>query len=568
MIGDLNQGKNNIEDIANYIIKIKDVDKGIIVKSFHEYLDIIRACDLIHGQKLYRGQADIDWDIVSGAYRCIRSNQNNVSLKRIKEYITNLLKRIRKIKDDRISSDTTDLNLLAEIQHHGGKTILIDFSYSPLVALFFACKDTSISTVNKDSAVYMIFNDNITVQRRSKICDFTIENIPDESTDVSNLFIDNENTYMWQPPNQNRRILVQQSVFIINTLGKIRKSNTLQIIIPSELKKEIITYLSALGIKGEFLFADFLGVLEWYKDSNESDKLEIKKLYEEATEYFKEKKYERALHSYSQIEESLKNEISKANTNVNHISIANIYCNIAETYRAIEDYVKASDYYEKALNISIDILGKKHPDTLYAYDNVGVTCMERGEYNAAILNFNDALGARIEKLGENHVDVAATRNNIGRGYYEVGNYEYALIECENALRIRRMSLSENHADMASSYNNLGLIYSKKKNYDEALELYFKALKIRKNCYGDEHRITATTLSNIANVYYNMEEYDKALEYYFDSYIVMKKLFGEKHHHSATTYDYLNKCFNFSEHVQSFEEWMDEQLRAAENDDKS
>ena len=39
----------------------------------------------------------------------------------------------------RYSAETTDFELLTEIQHYGGKTNLIDFTTDYLIALFFAC---------------------------------------------------------------------------------------------------------------------------------------------------------------------------------------------------------------------------------------------------------------------------------------------------------------------------------------------------------------------------------------------------------------------------------------------
>ena len=37
------------------------------------------------------------------------------------------------------TAETTDFEILTEIQHYGGKTNLIDFTIDYLVALFFAC---------------------------------------------------------------------------------------------------------------------------------------------------------------------------------------------------------------------------------------------------------------------------------------------------------------------------------------------------------------------------------------------------------------------------------------------
>ena len=44
---------------------------------------------------------------------------------------------------DRGTETDSPLQLLARLQHFGAATGLLDFSYSPLVALWFACEDPS-----------------------------------------------------------------------------------------------------------------------------------------------------------------------------------------------------------------------------------------------------------------------------------------------------------------------------------------------------------------------------------------------------------------------------------------
>jgi hypothetical protein len=57
-----------------------------------------------------------------------------------------------------IGNNLTDMqrdNFLAFSQHHGIPTNLIDFSYSPLISLFFSCYGSNSDTVNR-GYVYFI----------------------------------------------------------------------------------------------------------------------------------------------------------------------------------------------------------------------------------------------------------------------------------------------------------------------------------------------------------------------------------------------------------------------------
>ena len=51
-----------------------------------------------------------------------------------------------------------DLELLADLQHYGAATCLIDFTQSPLTALWFACKDED--NLGKDGKVIGMRADN------------------------------------------------------------------------------------------------------------------------------------------------------------------------------------------------------------------------------------------------------------------------------------------------------------------------------------------------------------------------------------------------------------------------
>ena len=93
---------------------------------------------------LYRGLADADWEVESSAYRRIRKSvgisSEMVPMVTFLNYIDQILddaglQRFRERQDRGLS----DLELLADLQHYGAATCLIDFTTNALVALWFAC---------------------------------------------------------------------------------------------------------------------------------------------------------------------------------------------------------------------------------------------------------------------------------------------------------------------------------------------------------------------------------------------------------------------------------------------
>ena len=94
----------------------------------------------IKGRHAFRGQANAEWVVAASAYRRLVGNDPEKS--RISGMFTGYLHdivgeaRMRFPELDNLS----DLEIMAKLQHQGCATGLIDFTESPLVALWFACQ--------------------------------------------------------------------------------------------------------------------------------------------------------------------------------------------------------------------------------------------------------------------------------------------------------------------------------------------------------------------------------------------------------------------------------------------
>ena len=112
------------------------------IKTIEEFMAWVK--ELSGGSILYRGLADNDWPVEASGYRRIKNQEGDSPSSVFRNSIDRLLDNagLQGFRE-RQGKDLFDLELLAELQHNGAATCLIDFTADPLVALWFACQRNS-----------------------------------------------------------------------------------------------------------------------------------------------------------------------------------------------------------------------------------------------------------------------------------------------------------------------------------------------------------------------------------------------------------------------------------------
>ena len=200
------------------------------------------------GSSVYRGIPNAAWEVESAAYRRIRQSQKTAPpLSVLQNYIRRLLKSARRRRfQEHEGKGLTNLELLADLQHYGAATCLIDFTSNALTALWFACRDEDRRRPGKVVAM-------ADAPGRFSLVDPA--DFPEDPTG----FLSEDKLWKWKPIHLNIRIVTQQSVFIFGP-RKIDEKDYESVVIDEGSKRKIRGELARrFDIREQYLFRDFPG---------------------------------------------------------------------------------------------------------------------------------------------------------------------------------------------------------------------------------------------------------------------------------------------------------------------
>ena len=222
---------------------------------------------------IYRGMWNKDYDLktslirLGGAYEKLEHH---------------LLRNFRKYAHENASPGNSVWNWLAVAQHHGLPTRLLDWTYSPYVALHFATTD--FERYDQAAAIwcmnYVKSNEYIPKVLRDAIYHegsnvFTPEVLEPVCSSLKALesFQKEHFVLFLEPPSLDARIVHQYALFSMMSSAKAALSDWLpahpelffRIIIPAHLKWEIRDKLDQVNITERVLFPGLAGLSMWLK---------------------------------------------------------------------------------------------------------------------------------------------------------------------------------------------------------------------------------------------------------------------------------------------------------------
>ena len=370
-----------------------------------------------------------------------------------------------------IRETADDLEILTELQHHGGKTNLIDFTTDYLIALFFSCDG------EHDKAGRVIL-----LEKESD--DYKVE----------------------KPPKTINRVESQKSIFVQASEGFVEPDEV--VTVPKGLKQAMLDYLRKHhDISTETIYNDLHGFIEnrrihqsgyteFYsgltcqkRGNSAKTRDETQKWYEKAIKrytkavklkpdmpeaynnrgvtYHEQKQYDLAIQDFNQATK-LAPEFDMAYNNR-----GNVYRDQGHVDLAIQDH-----------NTTL----KLNSDNASAYNNRGLDYDAIGEFDLAIQDYNMAI-----ELDPND---AGTYYNRGNAYSCRGTNEpgRALQDYSTAIKL--------NPEFVSAYNNRGLTYFLLKEFGRAIEDFDSVIEL------DLESVSAYEFRGLAHLF--VEEFKLAI----------------------------------------------------------
>lgn len=294
----------------------------ITIKSITEYIqlvcdkksDIEKNCFWKDEELLFRGQSDKNYELLPSIGRDRRHATNYTIFNEER----NLIEMAKYKLPDMFGQDLSPIELLALLQHHGIPTRLLDITENALVALYFACNKND----DKDGEVIVFKNKNTDVVNYPVVNAIADSYRFSQGTwkplslfygDVKNqpYFLEQKQTleivhkdnkvggqwiidcckkimYIYAPIRSVRQQLQHGRYILfpnhieyevnsepsfewkIEPISKDHSDIDTRVIIPKDIKMQLLTDLSVLGITEDFLFCDNVdtvckGVLDTFK---------------------------------------------------------------------------------------------------------------------------------------------------------------------------------------------------------------------------------------------------------------------------------------------------------------
>ena len=399
----------------------------------NKYLSEIEKHTCEFGKFAYRGQRNSGWPLESSAIRRLKLNGYKSKILFNETYVSYHEQLIAKSKtlgfevgNNHLDHLDSPLSLLSHIQHFGAATCLLDFTWNPLVALWFACKDEISNEGDdhseKDGHLFICDTDDTNYFR--SVQNYQRLDNNESEFDLSK-FLTTPNKvepsiFYWEPKlygSAERRIVRQQSVFIVGRPWFPEKAYS-KIKINKKDKKSILSELEMMDITERSMYPDIVGFC-----SVESHKSPIKTLQgiqgklKIANEQYQRGEFDAAIRSYSQC------LLNGPNFAELHFLRGNAYAESKRHIKSIKDYDIAIDSNRRRGGLALFDLYKK-------YFNRANANFALSDFKKAVCDYTNSISSQMSGSQNSNLYF-----NRGNAYAKLERWQDAASDFDEAFKL-------------------------------------------------------------------------------------------------------------------------------------
>lgn len=256
----------------------------ITIQSLEELLQLIGdqsydpAIERNRSYVLYRGVTDAEFPMKTSLQRNCKHKQNVIE--------ASILRNFSKYAASEAPLLNTSIwSQMALGQHHGLPTRLLDWTYSPLIALHFSTSEDNLADLDAhDAAIWQIdireLNQLLPLSyqallEKEKASLFTIDMLDQlaQSTETYDRDMGSRSMVLLEPPSIDQRIINQYAYFSIipmeiesiETFLNEHTQNTIRYLLPKELKWRIRDMLDQMNVNERITHPGLDGLSAWLK---------------------------------------------------------------------------------------------------------------------------------------------------------------------------------------------------------------------------------------------------------------------------------------------------------------
>ena len=218
-------------------------------------------------------------------------------------------------------------------------------------------------------------------------------------------------------------------------------------------------------------------------------------------------------------------------------------------------YEEALPVVREVLEARTALLGKDHPETLLALNNLAVVYMGLRDHVRAEVLLARGLAIRRRVYGDQDPTVAQTLGNLGMAHLERGDPDRAEPLLRQAVDVLRETKGEAAPEYATAIGNLGELHRRRDEQAKAAPLLIKAAGIFKAA-GRSHRAAyASAVNNVALLGMAQGDLTSAEQLFHEALENLEAAVGTKHPNYRSTLASLAELYErYAQKQEQEENW--------------